>query len=79
MTEMSCALFLMKRRGIMSGNSQTGAVLGATTSTAAGIAILPNTNGNIWLVLFAGVLIAAGLLAISSFAVMKLVGKFSNK
>ena len=63
----------------MSGNNQLTTALSGATSTAAGVAILPNTNGNITLMILAIILVTAGALTLASFAAMKIAGKISNK
>lgn len=57
----------------MSGDNQlTGALLGVST-TAASVAVLPNTQGNTLLTVLSIILAAAGLLVIASFIAVKVI------
>lgn len=56
-------------------STTTGVVLGAST-TAAGIAVLPNTGGNALLMVFSFVTIAVGGAVLASFAISRIASKF---
>ena len=63
----------------MSGSNSTGAVLGASTTAAAtGIAVLPNTGGNILLTVYSIVTIALGIFVLGSFAASRLANKIAR-
>lgn len=59
----------------MSGSDATPAILG-TSTTAVGVAVLPNTSGNTILSVAAIVMIVAGLLVTGSFIVTRVAGRF---
>ena len=61
----------------MSETGPTGAVLGAST-TAAGIATLPNTGGSLLLTVFSAVTIAVGALVLGSFVFSRIANKLSR-
>ncbi len=61
----------------MSGND-FGKGAGAISSTAAGIAVLPNTAGNPLLMVFSIVAIVAGVIALSSFVASRVALRMSR-
>ncbi len=58
----------------MSGTNTGSAVLSATTMVG-GIAVLPNTGGNVLLTILSVVCIAASAVVLVSFGLSRLVGK----
>lgn len=61
----------------MSGNDY-GKGAGAVTPIAAGIAVLPNTNGNPLLMVFSIVAIVAGVVVLSSFVASRVAIRASR-
>lgn len=59
----------------MSGESQVTGLVAGATSTTAGIAVLPNTSGNIILTILSALLIIIGAAIIISFIAMKIAQK----
>jgi hypothetical protein len=56
-------------------DSNTGKVLSACTGVGCGVAVLPNTGGNVLLTVFSIVAIGMGALVLTSFAVSRLATK----
>ena len=59
----------------MSGSNSTPQVLGATT-TATGVAVLPNTGGSTLLTILSLTLISVGLIVVVSFSLTRILGRF---
>lgn len=58
--------------------TDNGQILGASTVTGGGVALLPNTGGDPILMAFSIAAIAAGAIVLLSFAVTRLSTKFSR-
>ncbi len=60
----------------MTGDSQ---VLGAATgTTAAGVALLPNTGGNTLMTVVSIIMMVAGGIIVTSFVATKIAGRFTR-
>lgn len=62
----------------MSGENPVPTVLASTTTTAAGVAILPNTGNSVLMTVLAITMIVCGAIVISSFVATKVYTRISN-
>lgn len=56
----------------MSGESQVPSVVAGTTSTVAGVAVLPNTGGSTLMAVLGIVMIVCGAIVVASFVATKI-------